>query len=90
MKKAAHSAGGKSHHACANLTYCIPALPAEAAYPRFIPGPDRSVSQVTALLFRCSRDGWSRRSYLEIARFSDRHGDALAAFSWIREARRCR
>ncbi len=90
MKKAAHSADGHFHHAGANPTSCHFQLPADDPYPRLIPGAERSVSEISALLFRCSRDGWSRRSCWEIVRFSDRHGDALTALFWIREARRRR
>jgi hypothetical protein len=91
MKKAARSAGGQFQDACADFSYRTRELPEGlASYPRYIPGADRSVSEITALLYRCSRDGWGRRSCLEIAHFSDRNGDGMTALYWLRQARRYR
>lgn len=90
MKKAAHSAGSQFQNAQPDLTDHECRLSEHRPYPRFIDGADRDVSAVTALLYRCSVDGWSSRSCREVVSFSDRHGDALAALTWLREARRCR
>jgi len=49
---------------------------------------ERSVSEVSALLHRCSRRGWTPECSLEIAAFSDQYGDGIAALTWTREARR--
>jgi hypothetical protein len=61
----------------------------EFHYPGFRdPRAERSVSEITALLYRCSKARWSKACSLEIARFSDAYGDGITALVWAREARR--
>ena len=49
---------------------------------------ERSVSEISALLYRCSQRGWTPECSLEIAAYSDQYGDGIAALTWCREARR--
>lgn len=49
---------------------------------------ERSVSEISALLFRCSQSSWIPRCSLDIVAYSDQYGDGIAALTWCREARR--
>ena len=77
MKKPPVLAGGQWFQSAESLPY-----------PRFVKPAERSTSAVSALLYRCSRDGWTRQSCLEIVAQCDRFGDGIGALLWLREAGR--
>ena len=77
MKKPPVGTGGQRYQSAESLPY-----------PRFVEPSQRSTSAVSALLYRCSRDGWTRQNCLEAVAQCDRFGDGIGALLWLREAGR--
>lgn len=58
------------------------------AYPAFRERDKRSTSEVSALLFRASRDNWKPSAWLDAADLCDHYRDPMGALFSVREARR--